>query len=183
MGVVEKREGGRKVERNSRGKVGKEGKRKDVKRKWIQVCMHARSYLTLCDPLDCSPPGSSVHGIFQARMLEWVAISYSRRSCWHRDWTHIPCISRWVLYHCATWETSLTFPKYSFVPLSWEQLGSPQKIKVLKWETNQFLPILSLLAMVGHIWLPEIHLLQTYKYGSQIKFDFCWSQWLLWQLY
>ena len=89
MGVVEKREGGRKVERNSRGKVGKEGKRKDVKRKWIQVCMHARSYLTLCDPLDCSPPGSSVHGIFQARMLEWVAISYSRRSSLLRDRAHI----------------------------------------------------------------------------------------------
>ena len=37
-------------------------------------------YLTLCDPMDCSPPGSSVDGIFQARVLEWVAISFSRRS-------------------------------------------------------------------------------------------------------
>ena len=36
--------------------------------------------LTLCDPMDCSPPGSSVHGIFQARILEWVAISFSRGS-------------------------------------------------------------------------------------------------------
>ena len=36
--------------------------------------------LTLCDPMDCSLPGSSVHGIFQARILEWVAISFSRRS-------------------------------------------------------------------------------------------------------
>ena len=36
-----------------------------------------QSYLTLCDPMDCSLPGSSVHGIFQARILEWVAISFS----------------------------------------------------------------------------------------------------------
>ena len=36
--------------------------------------------LTLCDPVDCSPPGSSVHGIFQAKVLDWVAISFSRGS-------------------------------------------------------------------------------------------------------
>ena len=44
-----------------------------------------------CDPMDCSPPGSSVYGISQARILEWVAISFSRRSSWLRDWTHISC--------------------------------------------------------------------------------------------
>ena len=44
------------------------------------ACMSAQSCLTLCDPLDCSPPGFSVHGISQARLLEWVAISFSRRS-------------------------------------------------------------------------------------------------------
>ena len=38
------------------------------------------SHVQLCDPMDCSPPGSSIHGIFQARILEWVAISFSRRS-------------------------------------------------------------------------------------------------------
>ena len=38
------------------------------------------SRVQLCDPMDCSPPGSSIHGIFQARILEWVAISFSRRS-------------------------------------------------------------------------------------------------------
>ena len=40
----------------------------------------AQSCLTLCDPMDCSPPGSSVHEIFQARVLEWLAISFSRKS-------------------------------------------------------------------------------------------------------
>ena len=49
----------------------------------------AQSCPTLCDPMDCSPPGSSIHGIFQARILEWVAISFSRRSSWPRDWTWV----------------------------------------------------------------------------------------------
>ena len=40
------------------------------------MCEVAQSRLTLCDPVDCSPPGSSVHGILQARILEWVAISF-----------------------------------------------------------------------------------------------------------
>ena len=44
------------------------------------VCSVAQSHLTLCDPMDCSLPGSSVHRISQARILEWVAISYSTGS-------------------------------------------------------------------------------------------------------
>ena len=48
---------------------------------------------TFCDPIDCSLPGSSAHGIFQARLLEWVAIYFSRGSFWPRDWTHGSCIS------------------------------------------------------------------------------------------
>ena len=49
----------------------------------------AQSCLTLCDPVDCNLPGSSVHGILQARILEWVAISFSRWSSWPRDWTWV----------------------------------------------------------------------------------------------
>ena len=44
---------------------------------------------TLCDPMDCSPPGSSVHGILQARILEWVAIPFSRGSSQPRDHTQV----------------------------------------------------------------------------------------------
>jgi len=46
----------------------------------VCVCLVAQSGLTLCDSLDCSLPGSSVHGVFQARILEWVATSFSRGS-------------------------------------------------------------------------------------------------------
>ena len=48
---------------------------------------------TLCHPVDCSPPGSSVHGILQARILEWVAISFSRGSSQPRDQTQVSCIA------------------------------------------------------------------------------------------
>ena len=47
--------------------------------------------LTLCDPMDCSPPGFSIHRILQARILEWVAIPFSRRSSWFRDRTQVSC--------------------------------------------------------------------------------------------
>ena len=53
------------------------------------------------DPMDCSPPGSSVHGIFQARILEWVAISFSRGSSRPRDQTWVSCIGGQILYHLS----------------------------------------------------------------------------------
>ena len=51
--------------------------------------------------MDCSPPGSSVHTILQARILERVAILFSRGSSWPRDWTGVSCIGKWTLYHLS----------------------------------------------------------------------------------
>ena len=51
----------------------------------IKVKVKSLSRVRLCDPVDCSPPGSSIHGILQARLLEWVAISFSRGSSLPRD--------------------------------------------------------------------------------------------------
>ena len=59
----------------------------------------AKSCLTLSDPMDCSPTGSFVYGIFQARIEEQVDISFSRGSPQPRDQTCISCIGRWILYH------------------------------------------------------------------------------------
>ena len=64
--------------------------------KWSQSC------LTLCSPSDCSLPGSSIHGIFKARVLVWVAISFSRGSSWPRDWTWV---SRFAGRHFTIWTT------------------------------------------------------------------------------
>ena len=62
----------------------------------------AQLCLTLCDPVDCSPPGSSVPGILQARILEWVAIPFSRGSSRPRDRTHVFCIGRQIPFVWAT---------------------------------------------------------------------------------
>ena len=62
----------------------------------------AQSCLTLSDPMDCSPPGSSVHGIFQARILEWAAISFSRGSSQPRDRTRVSCVAD---RHFTVWAT------------------------------------------------------------------------------
>ena len=59
----------------------------------LHAGMHAQSCLTLCDPMDSSPPGSSVHGILQAKILEWVAIPFSRGSSQLRDQTWVSCIA------------------------------------------------------------------------------------------
>ena len=70
-------------------------------------CLVDKLCPTPCDPMNCSPPGSSVHGISQARMLEWVVISSSRGSSWLRDQTHISSTGRRVLY---CWATRDNFP-------------------------------------------------------------------------
>ena len=82
---------------------------KQGEKTWISntlccCCLVAKSCPTLFDPVGCRPPGSSVHGIFQARKLEWVVISFSRGSSQPRDWTCVSCIGRWMLNHCATRE-------------------------------------------------------------------------------
>ena len=73
----------------------------------VCVCACAQSFMSdSLNPMDHSPPGSSVHGFFQARMLEWVVLSYPRSSSWSGGWTHvscIPCIAWRILCHGATW--------------------------------------------------------------------------------
>ena len=67
-------------------------------------CLVTQSCLTLCDPMDSSPPGSPICGVSQERILQWVAISFSRGSSRPRDQTHVSCIGRRVLYQWAAWE-------------------------------------------------------------------------------
>ena len=69
------------------------------------LCLVAQLCLTLCDPLDYSPPGSSVHGIFQAGILDWVAISSSMGSSWPRDQTPISYIAGRFYTHWGIRET------------------------------------------------------------------------------
>ena len=86
-------------------------------------CMHAKSLQLcppLCDPMDCSLPGSSVHGILQARILEWVAVPSSMGSSQPRDRTHVSCVSSLAGGFFTTgttrkveWPSKQWFSKYS----------------------------------------------------------------------
>ena len=78
------------------------------------VCSEAQSCPTLCDPVDCSPLGSSVHGIFQARLLEWVAISSSRVSSRSRNW---------CLLHLPHWQADALPLSHLGSPRYWTSLG------------------------------------------------------------
>ena len=75
----------------------------------VCACSVVQLWPTLYDPMAGSPPGSSAHGIFQAKILECVAFSFSGGSSQPRDQTRIThiCISRWILCHCATLEAPL----------------------------------------------------------------------------
>ena len=72
---------------------------------YVYACVHAgslQSCTTLYNPMDYSLPCSSVHGILQARRLEWIAVSFSRGSSPPKDQTdicYVSCIGRWLLYH------------------------------------------------------------------------------------
>ena len=69
----------------------------------LKKCIHSLSHvwLTLCHPMDCSSPGSSHHGIFRARTLEWIAIFFSRDL---HDPTLVSCIDRHIFWLCTSWE-------------------------------------------------------------------------------
>ena len=86
----------------------------------ITCVLSCFSHVWLCNPMDCSSPGSSAHGILQARILEWVAIPSSRGSSWSRYWTHvsyISCIGRWVLYHLCHWEAPWAWQTWAIMKL------------------------------------------------------------------
>ena len=73
----------------------------------VCVCVCVQLCSTLQELMDYNLPGSSIHGIFQTRILEWVAISYCSGSSQPRHRTrisNISCIGRWILYHCIAWE-------------------------------------------------------------------------------
>ena len=92
-------------------KAGEEKLKQDSNgdyKKWNieKLHVHAQSCLTFCAAVDSSPPGSSAHGIFQARTMGWGAISYSGRSSQPRDQTWVSYICRQIPYHHATQEAT-----------------------------------------------------------------------------
>ena len=97
----------------------------------VQFSSVAQSCLTLCDPTDCGLPGSSVYEISQARILEWIAISFSRVSSQIRDRTHVSCIfciGRQILYHLEPTGK----PRRAYLTLIEETRGNFQKVWIFQ---------------------------------------------------
>ena len=102
--------------------------------------------LTLCDPMDCSPPGSSVHGIFQARVLEWVAIFFSRGSSQPRDRTWVSHIVSRCFTDWATREVMNIYFNFNFklitnfffftISMSYEMFEAHYTEKLFVWNWN-----------------------------------------------
>ena len=89
-------------------------------------------------PWTCGPPSSSIHGIFQARILEWVAISFSRRSSRPRDWTRVSSIVRRHFIVWATREATNVWDKYNF-SVVWTFFGI---VFPYNWNENWSFPVL-----------------------------------------
>ena len=85
----------------------------------LSSCLLTKLCSTLLEPMDCSPPGPSAHGISQARILEWVTISFFRGSSQPRDWTHVSCIFRQILYLSATREADYWVNILHILYVSW----------------------------------------------------------------
>ena len=105
----------------------------------------AQSCPTLCDPVDCSPPGSSVHGILQARILEWVAISFSKGSSRHRNQTQVSriasrCFNLWATREAQS-EVAQSCPTL-WDPMDYSPPGSSVhgifQARILEWVTISF---------------------------------------------
>ena len=97
------------------------------------VCTVAQSCLTLCDLMDCSPSGSPVHGIFQARILEWVVISFSRGSSWPRDQTMSPALANRFFTIAPPGKSQILLENLKIAPLQ-NNVNS-----LFTWETSQYL--------------------------------------------
>ena len=127
---------------------------------YTAVCAQLFSHVRLCNHMDCSPPGSKVHGILQARILEWVVISSSRGSFQLRDWTSISwvsCTAGWFFSTEPLGKSHTTLHTLAFC-----QLPLPPWL----WPTNPVMDYYifsrDLLILCSHFW-------KTYRYSTLLK--------------
>ena len=124
----------------------------------------AQSCPTPCNPMDCSLPGSSIHGIFQARILEWVAISFSRGSSQPRDRSQVSCIVSRCFTVWATMQVTTQLPKSFLFPLPFEYIWKPicftfkidPKIQPFLFIPNTPVQVLSLLFKCWNTYITSL---------------------------
>ena len=118
----------------------------------VYCCLVTKSYLTLWDPMDYSLSSSSVHGISQARILEWAAVSFSRGSSWPRSWTHVSSNDRWILY---CWVSPTYLPTYpSVVRVCLTQVKEHRL-----WNQNVWVWLLALQLPAERTWIIHLNFL------------------------
>ena len=155
-------------------------------------CVCAQLCPTLCDPMNCSPPGPSVHGILQARILEWVAISSSRGSSQPRNWTYVSWVSsigRQALYelrHCGSPSSPVVTDRSAHGGQLWGDWGScSQCLWMWKW-SGASLELTSLQGLLNEsrLWVKSLFLSLD---GEQMKMKmyvgtsliYQWCEWLI----
>ena len=153
------------------------------------MCSDAQSCPTLCNTMNCSPQGSSVHGIFQVRILEWIAIFFFRGSSRPRNWTWVSCIAggllccRQILYQLShKGSLSIQEPQeMQFQSLGWEdpleeEMGTHSSI--LAWKIPWTEEPCGLWSMgpqrVGHDWAIEHTYITTSEKVCDMLFFVCW---------
>ena len=113
------------------------------------------SYAWRCGPVDCSPPGSSVHGILRASILEWVSISFSRGPSEARNWTCISCIAGGFLTAETLGKSKCSSVQFSSVAQSCPTLCNPMN------HSTPGLPV--------HHQLPEFNQTHVHRVGDAIQ--------------
>ena len=116
-----------------------------------------QSHPTLCEPMDSSRPGSTVHGIFQARILQWIEMSSSRGSSWLMDWTPVSCLfhgqaGSWAL--AITWEAYICIYIYIYIYI-WLLVFSSSVVSWLFWNSMKWNPPVSSVHGMSHAKILE----------------------------
>ena len=101
----------------------------------VLACSVTQSCLTLCDPVDCSPSGSSVRGVFPARILGWIAIPFSRGSSWPRDRSRVSCIAGGFFPIWAT-RFSLIYELKTWLKINIHKTKTMASSPITSWEIN-----------------------------------------------
>ena len=114
--------------------------------------------------MDCRLPDYSVHGNYQARILEWIAISFSRESSWSRDWTWVSCIAGGFFYWLSYEESTISLPKYNTnmarLMLTWRNISQGMLEGTLVYPVQ---------IKNTYIWIKPIRHLNQILYISQYR--------------
>ena len=145
------------------------------------LCLLAQLCPTLCDPMNCSPPGSSVHGILQARILEWVAMPSSRGSSQPRDQTQVSCtggrfFTIWATreaHHLHSSQTSVCLQyvsQFSLLKKFWEivRIHNFTILRIVKEKETPGIHKLVWQSHLGHEFSYLIKNFTTYKFQTKL---------------